>query len=109
VSKILAKWYRATCFGEPKGPWRDTLREVQADLEAQRLGSYDEWLCFYITVPGGIEVDACWMDFETWEREKKRFSVRHPRRLPNHTADNRKRLVSSKNNRPMNRIGRAGF
>lgn len=68
------KWYRATCFGEPCGLWRDTRREVYRDLEAQKLGSYDEWMTFYVTVPGGIEVAAEWMDYDVWEAERSRFN-----------------------------------
>lgn len=44
------------------------MREVCADLEGQGLGSYDEYGAFYITVPGGIDRESDWMDYEVWQR-----------------------------------------
>jgi hypothetical protein len=50
------KWYRATCFGRPVGPWRDKGDDVIRDLIARELGSIDPlYRRFFITVPGGIE------------------------------------------------------
>ena len=57
-------WYRATSFGQPIGPWRDTLRDVRADLEADSLGSYDEYGQFYVTVPGGMMRKSGWVEFD---------------------------------------------
>ena len=65
---IVAHWYRATCFGDPVGPWRTSISEAWADLEGQQLGSYDELGTFYITVPGGLARVSEWMDFDVWER-----------------------------------------
>lgn len=67
VSSIVAYWYRATCFGTPCGPWRTTMRQVRADLQSQGLGSYDEFGVFFITVPGGIDRESDWMDFDVWQ------------------------------------------
>lgn len=66
MSSIVAHWYRAMCFGEACGPWRTSLREVRADLEERKLGSYDEFGQFYITVPGGIDRESDWMDYDVW-------------------------------------------
>lgn len=72
MSKIVAYWYRATCFGSPCGPWRTTRWEVRDDLEAQGLGSHDERGTFFVTVPGGIQSHGEWMDFEEWLRNGRR-------------------------------------
>lgn len=72
MSKIVAYWYRATCFGSACGPWRATRREVRDDLEAQGLGSHDERGTFFVTVPGGIQSHGEWMDFEEWLRNGRR-------------------------------------
>ena len=47
--------YRAVSFGRPVGPWRDDLKAVRLDLIELKLGSYDKWGKFFITVPGDIE------------------------------------------------------
>ena len=70
----MQRWYRATCFGKPTGPWRDRLREVQEDLEADSLGSRDEYGQFYITVPGGIERRSAWVEFEEAYRPPRRIT-----------------------------------
>lgn len=66
MSMVMAYHFRALCFGRPCGPWRVSLREVREDLAAQGLGSYDEWRCFYVTVPGGIEQVGEWIEYETY-------------------------------------------
>jgi hypothetical protein len=62
VGRRVVWWYRATCFGKPVGPWRDSARDVKRDLIAQGLGSYDEWNAFYITVPGGVDKRSAWIE-----------------------------------------------
>lgn len=57
-------WFRATCFNEPCGPWRESKRALYQDLEAQGLGSYDERGTFWVTVPGGYETESAWVPFE---------------------------------------------
>lgn len=52
--------YRATCFGRAIGPWRASLERARRDLIAENLGDYDEWGCFFITVPGEIEANYSW-------------------------------------------------
>lgn len=59
----FAYFYRATCFGSPVGPWRDSMRDARRDLIQLRLGSYDEHGTFYITVPGGMQRDGTWLDY----------------------------------------------
>lgn len=49
-------WYRAVCFGKPVGPWRQERERARRDLIARKLGSYDEWGKFWITVPGDMEI-----------------------------------------------------
>jgi hypothetical protein len=67
MARIVAYWYRATCFGDPCGPWRNCRKEAVADLEDQGLGSRDEWGTFYVTVPGGIQSYGAWMDYDEWK------------------------------------------
>lgn len=64
VSRKVVHWFRATSFGTPVGPWRETMREARIDLIRQGLGSYDDDGWFFITVPGGIDRRSAWMDFE---------------------------------------------
>jgi len=52
--------YRATCLGKPIGPWRDKREKACEDLIDRRLGSYDEWGRFYITVPGDLEMQLAY-------------------------------------------------
>ncbi len=47
--------FRVSVFGQPRGPWRQTLRQAQRDAIAIGLGSFDETGQFYSTVPGDIE------------------------------------------------------
>lgn len=61
---MMQRWYRATSFGEPIGPWRERLREVYEDLEADGLGDRDEGGQFYVMVPGGVERRSYWVEFE---------------------------------------------
>ena len=70
ADRIYAHWYRATCFGQPIGPWRDCIRDVRRDLIRQRLGSYDEWGNFFVTVPGGIRRVSQWVDYTEWKKER---------------------------------------
>ncbi|RYE57996.1 MAG: MBOAT family protein [Rhizobiaceae bacterium] len=67
---VCVTWipFRATSFGQPVGPWRDCLRDVHADLEADGLGSHDEYGQFYITVPGGMIRRSAWVEFEEPDR-----------------------------------------
>jgi len=51
----VALWYRATCFGRPKGPWRTRRRDAENDAVAQGLGEYDEWGQLYLEGPTEIE------------------------------------------------------
>ena len=71
ADRIKASCYRATCFGRPIGPWRDRVRDVRRDLIQQKLGSYDEWGTFYVTVPGGIQRVDEWMDFAEWQASQR--------------------------------------
>jgi hypothetical protein len=57
-------WYRATCFGEPIAPWRESMRDMKRDLIARSLGSYDDYGTFFVTVPGGYERESAWADFD---------------------------------------------
>lgn len=49
-------WYRAMCLGKPVGPWRIERERARRDLISRKLGSYDEWGKFWITVPGDMEI-----------------------------------------------------
>lgn len=60
----MIHFYRATSFGRPCGPWRDKLRHVREDLVAMGLGSFDDPMCFYLVVPGGIDRRSAWVDYE---------------------------------------------
>lgn len=64
MSRRVVHWYRATSFNEPVAPWRDSLREVRRDLIQRQLGSYDEYGCFFVTVPGGMQRRSDWVTFE---------------------------------------------
>jgi hypothetical protein len=79
---IVQHWYRATSFGQPVGPWRDCLRDVRADLEADGLGSHDEYGQFYITVPGGMIRRSAWVEFE--EQEHPPHAATFGRRARSH-------------------------
>lgn len=60
----VVHWWRATCFGQPIGPWRDRMGHMLEDLEAQRLGCRDHTGTFYITVPGDYERRSAWVEIE---------------------------------------------
>lgn len=77
---MVQVWYRATSFGVPCGPWRDNLRDVREDLEADGLGSHDEYGQFYITVPGGIIRRSAWVEFEEVARPPRRITYEQPAR-----------------------------
>lgn len=49
------RWYRVTCFGKPRGLWRDNQEQVREDAVELGLGAYDEWGQWFDIVPGGIE------------------------------------------------------
>lgn len=49
------RWYRVTCFGRPRGPWRDSEERAKEDAQALGLGDYDEWGQWFDIVPGGIQ------------------------------------------------------
>ena len=72
MASVMAYWYRATCFGKPCGPWRNCPRQVREDLEARGLGSRDEWGTFFITVPGGVQQQGAWMDWDEYVANGRR-------------------------------------
>ena len=53
--RTAVRWYRVTCFGKPRGPWRDDKKAARQDAVALGLGGYDEWGQYFDTVPGGIQ------------------------------------------------------
>jgi len=53
----MQAWYRAVCFGKPVAPWRDCRERARKDLIAAKLGGYDDWGKFWITVPGDLLVE----------------------------------------------------
>lgn len=63
MGRIVVHWYRAMCFGRPIGPWRLGIKAARADLISAKLGSYEPD-GFFITVPGALECQSEWMDFE---------------------------------------------
>lgn len=63
MGRIVVYWYRAMCFGKPIGPWRQGLRAARADLVSANLGSYEPD-GFFITVPGSLDCQSEWMDFD---------------------------------------------
>ena len=72
--RIVRHWYRATCFGTPIAPWRDTIREARRDLIERKLGAFDEWGCFFVTVPGGLLSDSAWVDFDEAVYARRRLN-----------------------------------
>lgn len=54
-------WYRAVCFGRPVGPWHDTKARAQRDLIEAKLGSFDDYGTFYVTVPGDLIRETRWI------------------------------------------------
>jgi hypothetical protein len=53
--RTAVRWYRVTCFGKPRGPWRDDEEQARQDAIELGLGGYDEWGQYFDTVPGGIQ------------------------------------------------------
>lgn len=49
------RFYRAACFGDPRGPWRLHRDQARRDAVDQELGSFDERGTFYALVPGNIQ------------------------------------------------------
>lgn len=99
---VVVNWCRATCLGVPCGPWRFGQTAARRDLIARDLGSYDEYGCFYTTVPGGMEVRSEWVSLE--EAEALARSVKG-----DNAAEHRKRLSVANGDRRMRRIGRSGL
>lgn len=95
---IVVHWCRATCLGVSCGPWRFGYTAARRDLIAQGLGSYDEYGCFYTTVPGGLEVRSEWVSFE--EAEALARTVKG-----DHAAEHRKRLAVANGDRRVRRVG----
>lgn len=94
---IVVHWCRATCLGVPCGPWRFGYGGARRDLIARDLGSYDEYGCFYTTVPGGMEVRS--------ERVSLEEAAALARTVKgNHAAEHRKRLAVANGDRGMHRI-----
>ena len=86
MGRVVVHYFRATCFGDPCGPWRDTLRQTFEDLEHQGLGCRDDYGRFYVTVPGGYTRMSEWADFDeamqlTFAR-RARLHGQQPKTLP---------------------------
>ena len=99
---VIVYWCRATCFGEPCGPWRFGVAAARRDLIAADLGSYDEDGTFYITVPGGIDRRSEWMSLE--EEAALAGPVKR-----DHSSDNRESLSVSYRDRSVRRVGGSRF
>ena len=54
-------WYRALCFGKPLAPWRSTRDRARRDLIDAKLGSFDDYGTFYVTVPGELQRQSKWV------------------------------------------------
>lgn len=101
--RIVRYWFRATCFGDPVAPWRDSLTEARRDLISLKLGSYDEWglssqpcqEAYYVIAPGLITTSG---------QRRGRRSVRQPRGLPEDPPDNGKCDLPTYNDRSMRRV-----
>jgi len=48
-------WYRVVLLGQPKGPWRPTRKQAEADAASADLGERDEWGSFYLDAFADIE------------------------------------------------------
>ncbi len=96
ADRMVRHWYRATCFGSPIAPWRDTQREARRDLIEQKLGGFDEWGCFFTTVPGGLLTDSAWVDFDEalYARRSLNRAVAMPARARDRQLKSRSRLRS---------------
>jgi hypothetical protein len=101
VNRKVIEWCRATSFGVPVGPWRFGRRDARRDLMAEGLGSYDEDGCFFITVPGGLDVRQEWMAFD--EAHELAESVKR-----RHSAENLKRRTVTYENRRVRWVRRSG-
>lgn len=66
----MCLWFRAVLLGEPKGPWRATRKQAEADAAAAGLGERDEWGTFYLDAFADIQ--AC------HENELMRCDGAHP-------------------------------
>lgn len=97
---VVVHWCRATCLGVPCGPWRFGYNAARRDLIARDLGSYDDYGCFYTTVPGGLEVRSEWVSFE--EAEALARTVKS-----DNAAEHRKRLAVANGDRRVRRVGRS--
>lgn len=100
MGQKVVEWCRATSFGLPVGPWRFGRRVARQDLIDQGLGSYDEYGCFYTTVPGGMDVRREWMEYG--EAQSLALSVQR-----RHAAENLKRSAVTDDNRRVNRVRRS--
>lgn len=54
-------WYRALCFGKPIAPWRNTKAAARRDLIDAKLGGFDDYGTFYVTVPGDLARKSEWV------------------------------------------------
>lgn len=52
---MFTSLYRATCLGEPRGPWRLQKEQARRDAVQMGLGQFDERGRYWDTVPGRIE------------------------------------------------------
>lgn len=99
-NKKMVTWYRATCFGRPVGPWRKSVLYAREDLIAEGLGSHDEYGCFFLTVPGGLDQQSEWMPYDEAVALAASVKRSHP---PHH----RKGLAITNLNRPMRTVRRS--
>jgi hypothetical protein len=102
VSRKVVHWCRAVSFGKPIGPWRFGLSGARRDLVAEGLGSYDPDGIFFVTVPGGIERRAEWMDLAEAEQLSRSVQRRH-------AAEHTERLTVSDQDRRVSGVGRARY
>lgn len=97
LNKKMVSWYRATCFGRPIGPWRKSVRYAREDLIAEGLGSHDEYGCFFVTVPGGMDRQSEWMPYDEAvalaASVKRGHTAHHREGLPIANLDRSMRLV----------------
>jgi len=97
LNKKMVSWYRATCFGRPIGPWRKSVRTAREDLIAEGLGSHDEYGCFFVTVPGGMDRQSEWMPYDEavalTTSVKRGHTAHHSESLPIANLDRSMRLV----------------
>jgi hypothetical protein len=48
-------FYRITCFGQPRGPWRLDKEQARRDAISEGLGQYDERGRYFSVVPGAMQ------------------------------------------------------